>query len=232
MAPKGTEKGLALFLVVMLWNGAAAQSGCTSALISLSPCLNYVRGNLSTPSPSCCSKLSNVVQSQPQCLCMLLNGGASPLGITVNQTLALGLPGVCNVQTPPVSRCNAASAPTASAATAKSAPVGSPPSVVSPVGSPPSVVSPVSSPPPADSPESVQVGSPSPADSPSDSSNETLPENQTEPSESSNPSAGTGSKTVPSTAGVSSGGSTIKSPLQVAVFLLFIVSCASSATIF
>ncbi|XP_058204112.1 non-specific lipid transfer protein GPI-anchored 5-like isoform X3 [Rhododendron vialii] len=223
MAPKGTEKGLALFLVVMLWNGAAAQSGCTSALISLSPCLNYVRGNLSTPSPSCCSKLSNVVQSQPQCLCMLLNGGASPLGITVNQTLALGLPGVCNVQTPPVSRCNAAaSAPTASAATAKSAPVGSPPSVVSPVGSPP----------PADSPESVQVGSPSPADSPSDSSNETLPENQTEPSESSNPSAGTGSKTVPSTAGVSSGGSTIKSPLQVAVFLLFIVSCASSATIF
>ncbi|XP_058204122.1 non-specific lipid transfer protein GPI-anchored 5-like isoform X4 [Rhododendron vialii] len=223
MAPKGTEKGLALFLVVMLWNGAAAQSGCTSALISLSPCLNYVRGNLSTPSPSCCSKLSNVVQSQPQCLCMLLNGGASPLGITVNQTLALGLPGVCNVQTPPVSRCNAAaSAPTASAATAK----------ISPVGSPPSVVSPVSSPPPADSPESVQVGSPSPADSPSDSSNETLPENQTEPSESSNPSAGTGSKTVPSTAGVSSGGSTIKSPLQVAVFLLFIVSCASSATIF
>ncbi|KAG5567561.1 hypothetical protein RHGRI_002936 [Rhododendron griersonianum] len=221
MAPKGTEKGLALLLVVMLWNGAAAQSGCTSALISLSPCLNYVRGNSSTPSPSCCSQLGNVVQSKPQCLCLLLNGGA-PLGITLNQTLALGLPGVCNVQTPPLSRCNAASAPTASAATAKSTPVGSPPPVVSPVGSPP----------PADSPESVPVGSPSPADSPSDSSNETLPENQTEPSESSNPSAGADSKTVPSTAGASSGGSTIKSPLQVAVFLLFIVSCASSATIF
>ncbi|KAF7153318.1 hypothetical protein RHSIM_Rhsim01G0273100 [Rhododendron simsii] len=226
MAPKGTEKGLALFLVLMLWNGAAAQSGCMSALISLSPCLNYVRGNSSTPSPSCCSKLSNVVQSQPLCLCSLLNGGGSQYGITVNQTLALGLPGVCNVQTPPVSRCNAASAPTASAATTKSAPVGSPPPVVSPVSAT------VGSPPPADSPESVQVGSPSPADSPSDSSDDTLPENQTEPSESSNPSAGTGSKTVPSTAGVSSGGSTIKSPLQVAVFLLFIVSCASSATTF
>ncbi|KAE9464019.1 hypothetical protein C3L33_04117, partial [Rhododendron williamsianum] len=196
MAPKGTEKGLALLLVVMLWNGAAAQSGCTSALISLSPCLNYVGGNSSTPSPSC---------------------------ITLNQTLALGLPGVCNVQTPPLSRCNAASAPTASAATAKSTPVGSPPPVVSPVGSPP----------PADSPESVPVGSPSPADSPSDSSNETLPENQTEPSESSNPSAGMSRyQNSALNSGASSGGSTIKSPLQVAVFLLFIVSCASSATIF
>lgn len=106
MAPKGTEMGLALLLAVMLWNGAAAQSGCTSVLMTLSPCLNYVTGNSSTPSPSCCSSLSNVVQSNPMCLCSLLNGGGSSIGMTVNQTLALGLPGVCNVQTPPLSRCN------------------------------------------------------------------------------------------------------------------------------
>ncbi|XP_065877868.1 non-specific lipid transfer protein GPI-anchored 5-like isoform X2 [Euphorbia lathyris] len=55
-------------------------------------------------------QLTSVVQSQPKCLCTLLNGGGGggSLGITINQTLALSLPGACNVQTPPVSQCNAA----------------------------------------------------------------------------------------------------------------------------
>ncbi|XVF66653.1 hypothetical protein PTKIN_Ptkin10aG0054200 [Pterospermum kingtungense] len=100
-----------LFLVVvaMLYIEATAQSGCTSVLISLSPCLNYITGNLSTPSQQCCTQLANVVRSSPQCLCQVLNGGASSLGITVNQTQALALPGSCNVKTPPISSCNAAS---------------------------------------------------------------------------------------------------------------------------
>ncbi|CAI9785679.1 unnamed protein product [Fraxinus pennsylvanica] len=111
----------------MLWDGTKAQSGCTTALVGLSPCLNYVSGNSSTPSSSCCSQLSSVVKSQPQCLCSLLNGGgASSLGITINQTLALALPKVCNVQTPPVSRCTDANGGTTSAATPASSPAESP----------------------------------------------------------------------------------------------------------
>lgn len=106
MASKGIQMGLVLVLVVMLWRGARAQSGCTSALLGLSPCLNFVTGNSSTPSSSCCSTLSNIVQSQPQCLCSLVNGGATNLGIAINQTLALTLPGACKVQTPPLSQCN------------------------------------------------------------------------------------------------------------------------------
>ncbi|KAL8100789.1 non-specific lipid transfer protein GPI-anchored 5-like [Apium graveolens] len=127
MAPKGIQMCLVLVLVVMLCRGAGAQSGCTSALMGLSPCLNFVTGNSSTPSSSCCSTLSNVVQSQPQCLCSLVNGGAATLGIAVNQTLALTLPGACNVQTPPLSQCNAvANAPTSSANTPVSSPTSSP----------------------------------------------------------------------------------------------------------
>ncbi|PWA85975.1 non-specific lipid transfer protein GPI-anchored 2 [Artemisia annua] len=107
MASKGTKLGLGLILVVMLWGETMAQSGCTTALISLSPCLAFVTSNSpSTPSSSCCSQLSNVVKSQPQCLCSLLNGGGPNLGISINQTAALSLPGACNVQTPPVSQCN------------------------------------------------------------------------------------------------------------------------------
>ncbi|KAM7501362.1 hypothetical protein LguiB_000266 [Lonicera macranthoides] len=126
MASKVIGMSLALVLVAVLCGGATAQSGCTSALMGLSSCLNYVTGNSSSPSSSCCSGLSSVVQSQPRCLCSLLNGGGSTLGITINQTLALQLPGACNVQTPPSSQCNAANGPTTSVATPASSPVGSP----------------------------------------------------------------------------------------------------------
>lgn len=111
MAPNNAiiETSLILVLVTTTFSHiVTAQSGCTRVLITLSPCLNYVTGSSSTPSSSCCSKLASVVQSQPQCLCSVANGGggASSLGVAVNQTLAVSLPGACNVQTPPISRCN------------------------------------------------------------------------------------------------------------------------------
>ena len=96
-----------LAMVIVLWTGATAQSSdCTNALISMSPCLNYITGNSSTPSSGCCQQLASVVRSQPQCLCEAVNGGGSSMGIKVNQTQALALPGACNVQTPSISRCN------------------------------------------------------------------------------------------------------------------------------
>ncbi|XP_023882405.1 non-specific lipid transfer protein GPI-anchored 15 isoform X2 [Quercus suber] len=185
MAFKGTEKGLVLVLVAMLWSGAMAQSGCTSVLPNLAPCLNYITGNSSTPSSSCCSQPSNVVQSSPQCLCTALNGGAASLGININKTRALSLPSACNVQTPPISQCKVSS--------------------TGANGTPP-------------------VGSPA------DSSDE-APAGATTTSASGIPS-GAGSKTTPSINGGSSDGNTIKAPLHFMVFLLFIVSCASTVTMF
>lgn len=106
MAQTKMEMGLVLVVIAMLYAGAAAQSSCTSVLVNLSPCLNYITGNSSTPSSGCCSQLASVVRSQPQCLCQVLNGGGSSLGISINQTQALALPSACNVQTPPTSQCN------------------------------------------------------------------------------------------------------------------------------
>ncbi|XP_041011766.1 non-specific lipid transfer protein GPI-anchored 5-like [Juglans microcarpa x Juglans regia] len=111
MALRGIDMALAVVLVSILSARAAAQSGCNSVLVGLAPCLKYITGSSSTPSSSCCSQLASAVQSQPQCLCTALNGGGASLGITINQTLALALPGACNVQTPPVSQCNAANGP-------------------------------------------------------------------------------------------------------------------------
>ncbi|KAL6338270.1 hypothetical protein AAG906_018538 [Vitis piasezkii] len=93
--------------------------------MGMAPCLNYITGNPSAPSSSCCSQLASIIQSQPQCLCLVLNGSGALLGITVNQTLAVALPGACSVQTPPVSQCNAASGPTTSATSPGSSPADS-----------------------------------------------------------------------------------------------------------
>ncbi|XP_071699635.1 non-specific lipid transfer protein GPI-anchored 15-like [Rutidosis leptorrhynchoides] len=113
--------GAVLVMMVMVWSGAKAQSitsSCTSALMGLAPCLNFVNGNSSTPSPSCCLSLSSVVQTNPRCLCSLLNGNTPNVGITINQTLAIALPGACSVQTPSISLCNGANGPAGAPASA------------------------------------------------------------------------------------------------------------------
>ncbi|XP_057964443.1 non-specific lipid transfer protein GPI-anchored 5-like [Malania oleifera] len=114
-------------LLASLWAGAVAQSSCTNVLISLSPCLNYITGNSSTPGSGCCTQLASVVKSQPQCLCEALTGGGSSLGLNINKTLALELPNACNVQTPSINRCNGASPAESPAGTSSSptAPSGS-----------------------------------------------------------------------------------------------------------
>ncbi|XP_015086791.1 non-specific lipid-transfer protein-like protein At5g64080 isoform X2 [Solanum pennellii] len=84
---------------------AMAQSDCTSTLITMASCLSFVTGSAKTPSASCCSALSGVLQSKPRCLCVIVNGGGSSLGVQINQTQALALPSSCNLQTPPVSKC-------------------------------------------------------------------------------------------------------------------------------
>ncbi|KAK6929936.1 Bifunctional inhibitor/plant lipid transfer protein/seed storage helical domain, partial [Dillenia turbinata] len=109
MAKKVMVLSLVLILMTTFWAGVIAQSNCTTVLISLSPCLDYVSGNSTTPSPACCTQLANVVMSQPRCLCEILNDGGASLGLSINRTQALALPKACNVQTPPISECNATS---------------------------------------------------------------------------------------------------------------------------
>ncbi|KAF5811219.1 putative plant lipid transfer protein/Par allergen [Helianthus annuus] len=146
MALKGEQvMGAVLVLMVMVLGGAQAQSStCINALMGLSPCLNFVSGNTSTPSPACCSQLSSVVQSQPRCLCSLLNGNLPNIGVTINQTLAVTLPGACRVQTPPISLCNGvANGPAGAPASAPTiAPTGSTDSPTDPSEGTPEVQAP------------------------------------------------------------------------------------------
>ncbi|XP_006657494.1 non-specific lipid transfer protein GPI-anchored 5-like [Oryza brachyantha] len=126
--------------VAVLAGGASAQttppssSACTQTLLSMSPCLNYLTGNETTPSASCCSKLGDVVKAQPECLCVALNADPAALGLSINRTRALGLPDACKVQTPPVSNCKSGAAPPAGQ-TPTPAGTGSKATPVTPVGS-------------------------------------------------------------------------------------------------
>jgi len=108
---------MVLAAAVLLAGGASAQSPpsspasqCTSVLVSLSPCLNYISGNESTAPASCCAQLGKVVRSDPQCLCVALAADPAALGLSVNRTRALGLPAACNLTTPDVSSCKGAGA--------------------------------------------------------------------------------------------------------------------------
>ncbi|XP_006658323.1 non-specific lipid transfer protein GPI-anchored 5-like [Oryza brachyantha] len=107
---------IAAVVAAALLAGAEAQGStgggsCTTTIVSLAPCLDYMQGNASRPTPSCCTALSSVVKSRPDCLCVVLGGGASSLGVTVNNTRALELPAACGVATPPPSECSKVAAP-------------------------------------------------------------------------------------------------------------------------
>ncbi|WZZ79035.1 hypothetical protein YC2023_099607 [Brassica napus] len=109
------KHGMCLLLltvsVAVIWSTTtvSSQSDCTNVLISMAPyCLGYITGNsICNDPPQCCNQLANVVKSSPECLCEVVKGGSSQVGINVNQTQALALPKACNVQTPLASRCNA-----------------------------------------------------------------------------------------------------------------------------
>lgn len=70
---------------------------CTNALVGLATCLPYVGGNAKFPTPDCCSGLKEVLKTNKKCLCLVIKDRNDPdLGLSINVTLALGLPSVCN----------------------------------------------------------------------------------------------------------------------------------------
>ncbi|KAH7661503.1 Plant non-specific lipid-transfer protein/Par allergen protein [Dioscorea alata] len=96
---------LAMVIVCMLCYQSLGQLSCMPFVTSLSSCMSYIMGNATAPTPLCCSNLADVIQTQARCLCTVLNSGAAQLGIPVNQTQALTLPGVCSVTVPALSQC-------------------------------------------------------------------------------------------------------------------------------
>ncbi|KAF8659312.1 hypothetical protein HU200_058513 [Digitaria exilis] len=97
---------------------AAASSGCMPELVSLSPCMDYLSGNVTTPDGPCCSALSGMLRSSPGCLCTVVLGATpASLGVAVDGARVTQLPAACKVQATPASQCNATGVATPSPAT-------------------------------------------------------------------------------------------------------------------
>ncbi|MCO5606888.1 hypothetical protein L7F22_061079 [Adiantum nelumboides] len=141
MRPSSCCFWVALLLLVGV---CAAQSpttaDCNAEIVALLPCLDYVQGNVSTPSAGCCGGLTGVVQSNPTCLCVLANDSALP--IRVDPIRATGLPAACNVTAPTII-CGNGVAPVPE-------PVSSPP--VSPPVTAPTAAPPAGTPTPVTTP--------------------------------------------------------------------------------
>ncbi|GMH12815.1 hypothetical protein Nepgr_014656 [Nepenthes gracilis] len=103
----GSKFWYALVVVVSMAAGLAssddldkAKQECTSQLLVLSPCLDYVSGsgdNAKAPTMDCCSAIKQVLKSSKRCVCLLFEFKDDPnLGIQINFTTALGLPSACH----------------------------------------------------------------------------------------------------------------------------------------
>ncbi|CAL4913035.1 unnamed protein product [Urochloa decumbens] len=148
----------------------APSADCTDALLSLAGCLSYVQegSTVTTPDPSCCSGLKDVVRNEVACLCQVFQGGQN-LGISLNMTKALQLPAACKVKTPPVSKCHASvpGVPTGSPAPVPGVPIASP--VLAPSAGAPFFGQPPSSPTPSGSPSQAATGTGSDSNTPAPS---------------------------------------------------------------
>uniref|UniRef100_A0A453BKP8 Bifunctional inhibitor/plant lipid transfer protein/seed storage helical domain-containing protein n=1 Tax=Aegilops tauschii subsp. strangulata TaxID=200361 RepID=A0A453BKP8_AEGTS len=106
---------IALILATMIASKAAPQNnGCSSVMMTLSPCLDFIGSKALEPGFSCCTTLAGIVQTDPRCLCMVLDGSAASFGIAINHTRALELPGISDFSNSshPSSSSNSARGPT------------------------------------------------------------------------------------------------------------------------
>ncbi|XP_051143286.1 non-specific lipid transfer protein GPI-anchored 12-like [Andrographis paniculata] len=75
------------------------ETDCMSVLINMADCLSYVEAdsNLTKPDPLCCHEVSDLISTQPVCLCKFL-ANSSQFGLSdIDTNKALKLSTLCNI---------------------------------------------------------------------------------------------------------------------------------------
>ncbi|CAN6478223.1 unnamed protein product [Victoria cruziana] len=139
---------------------------CYSIVLTMADCLGYVQNGSTQakPSATCCDGLKSVLKQGPQCLCLVLRDSGG-LGIAVNISKALQLPGACGVSALPIGRCSGGS-PAPPPTPAPHPPQSSPPPTQSPASHPPQSAPSPATPPPHAAPSLPPQSAPSPATPP------------------------------------------------------------------
>ncbi|XP_022726704.1 non-specific lipid transfer protein GPI-anchored 1-like [Durio zibethinus] len=94
--------------------GAADESGlaneCSKDFQSVMTCLSFAQGKVATPTKECCSSVSSIKESEPKCLCYILqqtqtSGAQNLKSLGVQETKLLQLPSACQLKNASVSYC-------------------------------------------------------------------------------------------------------------------------------
>ncbi|XP_010506349.1 PREDICTED: protein YLS3-like [Camelina sativa] len=86
---------------------AKNEEQCREERLSMGTCLPYMKGQAKSPTPVCCSGLKQILDSEKNCICVIIQDRNDPaLGLQINISLSYTLPSVCHV-TADVAKCPA-----------------------------------------------------------------------------------------------------------------------------
>ena len=90
-------------------DGDSLSEECSSTLQKVMGCLSYATGKANTPTKDCCSAVQGVKDSEPKCLCYVMqqahNGSAQFKSSGVQEAKLLQLPTACQLQNASLSFC-------------------------------------------------------------------------------------------------------------------------------
>ncbi|KAL3609490.1 hypothetical protein D5086_000510 [Populus alba] len=90
-------------------DGDSLSAECSSAFQKVMGCLSYATGKANTPTKDCCSAVQGVKDSEPKCLCYVMqqahNGSAQFKSLGVQEAKLLQLPTACQLQNASLSFC-------------------------------------------------------------------------------------------------------------------------------
>ncbi|XP_057757851.1 non-specific lipid transfer protein GPI-anchored 1-like [Arachis stenosperma] len=106
-------KLLLLLVAVVMGSGDGAGKDltqkCGQVVQKVIPCLNYATGKASTPSKECCEATTKIRESDPDCLCFIIqqthHGNPESKSLGIQEDKLLHLPSLCNVKNANIADC-------------------------------------------------------------------------------------------------------------------------------
>ncbi|KAK7319036.1 hypothetical protein RJT34_03745 [Clitoria ternatea] len=96
-------------LAVVVTDGADLATKCNVMVEKVIPCLNFATGQVATPSKDCCDATSKIKESDPECLCYVIQqthkGSPEVKSMGIQEARLLHLPIACNLKNASTTHC-------------------------------------------------------------------------------------------------------------------------------